>query len=114
MTENWPRGLSDVGQASQTFLLSEILTVALESLVNKPIQQGSAMVAESGTAIGMGLELVQVGGLYDIQAQIIKPIVSKKRSRHIKGSKECYLLGQDNCFCNVHVQLKEVIPFEAL
>ena len=85
MTENWPRGLSDVGQASQTFLLSEILTVALESLVNKPIQQGSAMVAESGTAIGMGLELVQVGGLYDIQAQIIKPIVSKKRSRHIKG-----------------------------
>ena len=111
MTENWPMGLSDVGQASQTFLLSKILTVALESLVNKPIQQGSAMVAESGTAIGMGLELVQVGGLYNIEAQIIKPIVSTKKEEDPNISKECYLLGQDNCFCNVHVQLKEVIPF---
>ena len=72
------------------------------------------MVAESGTAIGMGLELVQVGGLYNIEAQIIKPTVStqkRRRSKHIKGSKECYLLGQDHCFCNIHVQLKEVIPF---
>ena len=45
------------------------------------------MVAESGTAIGMGLELVQVGGLYNIEAQIIKPTVSTQKKKKIQTYK---------------------------
>ena len=39
------------------------LTVALESLMNEAIQQRATVITESGTAIGVMLELVQVCGL---------------------------------------------------